>query len=316
MDKISIIIPVYFNEASLPETYSEIKKITDANTAKFDYEIILVDDGSKDNSFKIMCGLAEKDSKIRLVKLSKNNGSYLAILAGLSYATGDAYTFIAADLQDPPDLIPQMYDKWAEGNKKDIIFSVRSSREDPLTSRIYSYFFYKLFRAFVLPEYPEKGYDCFFINKEQRDMIVKMDEKNSHLMAQIVWLGYTQHYIYYHRQKRKHGKSRWTFFKKFKLAFDTFFGFSGRPLRIASLLGMSVSLLGFLLSLYIIIRKIVSDAPVFGIPSSMVTILVTGGLILLSIGIVGEYLWRTFDESRKRPTYIVETTVNCPESNI
>jgi len=316
LDKISIIIPVYFNENSLPETYDEIIKVTDANAGKFDYEIILVDDGSKDNSYKVMCELAEKDKKIRLVKLSKNNGSYLAILAGLNYATGDAYTFIAADLQDPPELIPQMYNKWREGNRKDIVFSVRSGREDPITSRMYSYFFYKLFRMFVLPEYPEKGYDCFFINREQRDMIVKMDEKNSHLMAQIVWLGYNQHYIYYHRQKRKHGKSRWTFFKKFKLAFDTFFGFSGRPLRIASLLGMSVSFIGFLLSLYIIVRKLVSNTPVFGIPSIMVTILVTGGFILLSIGIVGEYLWRTFDESRKRPTYIVENTVNCPESHI
>ena len=315
MDKISIIIPVYFNEGSLDETYDEIRKVTDANAAKFDYEIVLVDDGSKDNSYGVMCSLAEKDKKIRLVKLSKNNGSYLAILAGLNYATGDAYTFIAADLQDPPELIPQMYKKWLEGNKKDIVFSVRSGREDPLTSRIYSYFFYKLFRTFVLPEYPEKGYDCFFINKEQRDIIVRMDEKNSHLMAQIVWLGYNQHYIYYQRLKRKHGKSRWTFFKKFKLAFDTFFGFSGRPLRIASLLGMSVSLVGFLLSLLIIIRKFVSNTPVFGIPSIMVAILITGGLILLSIGIVGEYLWRTFDESRKRPAYIVESTVNCPEKN-
>jgi glycosyltransferase involved in cell wall biosynthesis len=315
LDKISIIIPVYFNEQSLTETYNEVKKVMDSNSGKFNYEIVLVDDGSKDNSYKVMQQLAGKDKNIKLVKLSKNNGSYLAILAGLNYASGDAYTFIAADLQDPPELIPQMYDKWAEGNKKDIIFSVRSSREDPIVTRMYSYIFYKLFRTFVLPEYPAKGYDCFFINKEQRDIIVKMDEKNSHLMAQIVWLGYKQHYIYYHRQKRKHGKSRWTLFKKFKLAFDTFFGFSGRPLRLASLLGMNVSLVGFLLALYIIIRKIVSNVPVFGIPSIMVTILITGGLVLLSIGIVGEYLWRTFDESRKRPSYIVETTENCSESH-
>jgi glycosyltransferase involved in cell wall biosynthesis len=315
LDKISIIIPVYYNELSLTETYNEVRKVMDVNSARFDYEIVLVDDGSGDNSYKVMQELALKDKKVKLVKLSKNNGSYLAILAGLNYASGDAYTFIAADLQDPPELIPQMYDKWIEGNKKDIVFSVRSSREDPLLSRLYAFFFYKLFRAFVLPEYPEKGYDCFFINREQKNMIVKMDEKNSHLMAQIVWLGFNQHYIYYHRQKRKHGKSRWTLFKKFKLAFDTFFGFSGRPLRVASLLGMGVSLFGFLLALYILIRKIVSDTPLFGIPSIMVTILVTGGLILLSIGIVGEYLWRTFDESRKRPTYIVEATVNCSENN-
>jgi polyisoprenyl-phosphate glycosyltransferase len=311
LDKISVIIPVYYNEQSLGETYSELKKILDENSARFDYEIVLVDDGSKDNSYGVMKTLAGGDRKIRLVKLSKNHGSYVAILAGLSYATGDAYTFLAADLQDPPELIPQMYDKWVEYKKKNMVFSVRSSREDPLTTRIYAYFFYKLFRAFVLPEYPEKGYDCFFINKEQRDLIVAMDEKNSHLMAQIVWLGYGQHYIQYHRKKRKHGKSRWTLFKKFKLAFDTFFGFSGRPLRLASLVGMSVSILGFLLAIYIAVKKIYLDAPVFGIPSLVVAILITGGLILMSVGIVGEYMWRNFDESRKRPTFIVEETTNC-----
>jgi dolichol-phosphate mannosyltransferase len=311
LDKISIIIPVYYNEKSLPETYEEVKKVMNENSARFDYEIVLVDDGSKDGSYRVMKSLSEKDSKIKLIKLSKNHGSYIAILAGLKYAAGDAYTFIAADLQDPPELIPQMYDKWVEHNKKDIVFSVRSSREDPITTRIYAYFFYKLFRAFVLPEYPEKGYDCFFINKEQRDMIVNMDEKNSHLMAQIVWLGYGQHYINYHRQKRKHGKSRWTLFKKFKLAFDTFFGFSGRPLRLASLLGMSVSIAGFLLAIYVIIRRIFFDAPVFGIPSVIVSILIVGGFMLLSVGIVGEYMWRNFDEARKRPTFIVEETLNC-----
>ncbi|HEY3249493.1 MAG TPA: glycosyltransferase family 2 protein [Ignavibacteria bacterium] len=311
MDKISIIIPVYFNELSLNETYNEVKRVMDENASRFDYELVLVDDGSKDNSYNVMKSLAAQDKKIRLVKLSKNHGSYVAILAGLSYATGDAYTFLAADLQDPPDLIPQMYDEWLKYNRRDMVFSVRSSREDPIISRIYAYFFYKLFRTFVLPEYPEKGYDCFFINKEQRDMVVKMNEKNSHLMAQIIWLGYGHHYIYYHRQRRRHGKSRWTFFKKFKLAFDTFFGFSGRPLRLASFLGMNVSVLGFILALYIIIRKIVSDAPVFGIPSLMVSILITGGLILMSIGIVGEYMWRNFDESRSRPTFIVEETQNC-----
>ncbi len=311
MDKLSVIIPVYFNEQSLPETYSETKKIFDTSSDKFDYEIVLVDDGSKDSSYEVMKNLASKDSKIKLVKLSKNHGSYIAILAGLKHASGNAFTFIAADLQDPPELIPQMFDKWIEGNRKDIVLSIRSSREDPITSRIYSWFFYKLFRAFVFPEYPEKGYDCFFINSEQRDMIVEMDEKNSHLMAQIVWLGYNQRYIHYHRQKRKHGKSRWTFFKKFKLAFDTFFGFSGRPLRIASLLGMGVSLLGLLLALFIIVRKISFDAPLFGIPSLVAVMLGIGGLILLTIGIVGEYLWRNFDESRKRPTFIVEETINC-----
>lgn len=311
MNKISIIIPVYFNELSLKPTYSALKKVLDLNKEKFDYEIILVDDGSKDNSFSVMQELAELDLNIKLVKLSKNFGAYIAILAGMNYAAGDAVTFISADLQDPAELLPVLYDKWIECGGKDIILGVRTGRSDPFISKMYSFIFYKLFRTFVLPEYPDKGFDCFLINREQKDIIVGMDEKNSHLTAQIIWLGFNQQRVYYHRQERRHGKSRWTFFKKFKLAFDTFFGFSGRPLRIASMLGMSVSLPGFILAIYIIIRKLVIDAPVFGIPSLMVAILVTGGFILLSIGIVGEYLWRNFDATRRRPTFIVEETKNC-----
>jgi len=310
LDKVSIIIPVYYNELALNATYSELKKILDDNSTLFDYELVLVDDGSKDNSYNVMQELAGKDSRIKLVKLAKNFGSYVAILAGMNYATGDAVTYLAADLQDPPELIPQMYKKWLEVNKKDMVFGVRESRSDPILSRMYSAIFYKLFRTFVLPEYPKKGFDCFFINRQQKDKIVEMDEKNSHLTAQIVWLGYKQHYIHYRRRKGG-DKSRWTFFKKFKLAFDTFFGFSGRPLRIASLMGMIISLFGFILALFIGIRKIVSGGPVFGIPALMVVILITGGMILLSIGIVGEYLWRNFDESRKRPTFVVEETKNC-----
>ena len=311
MNKISIIIPIYFNEQSLKPTYEELKKVLDANKDKFDYEIIFVDDGSKDNSFAVMQELAKLDENIKLIKLSKNFGAYVAILAGMNYATGDAVTYIAADLQDPPDLLPLLYDKWIESKQKDIILGVRSGRTDPLSSKIYSFIFYKLFRTFVLPEYPDKGFDCFLINKEQKDIIVGMDEKNSHLTAQIIWLGFKQQRVFYHRSERQHGKSRWTFFKKFKLAFDTFFGFSGRPLRIASMLGMTVSLLGFILAVYIILKKLISNAPMLGIPSLMVAVLITGGFILLSIGIVGEYLWRNFDATRRRPTFIVEETKNC-----
>jgi polyisoprenyl-phosphate glycosyltransferase len=311
LDKISIIIPVYYNELSLRDTYAELKNKLSENSKKFSYEIVFVDDGSKDNSYKVMQELAKSDKNIKLVKLSKNFGSYIAILAGMNYTTGDAITFLAADLQDPPELITQMYDKWIEGGKKDIVCGVRSSRSDPFFSRIYSYLFYKLFRIFILPEYPDKGFDCFFINREQKDVIVKMNEKNSHLTAQIIWLGYKQQYVYYHREERGKGKSRWTFLKKFKLAFDTFFGFSGRPLRVASLLGMTVSLLGFALALWIIIRKLANPLYAgFGIPAIMVVMLIVGGFILLSIGIVGEYLWRNFDSTRTRPTFIVEDTTN------
>ena len=310
MDKISVVIPVYYNADVLMETHSTLKRVLEEHAAKFDYEMIFVDDGSKDESYRVMQEISAIDPKVKLVKLSKNHGAYVAILSGMNYATGDAVVFLAADLQDPPELIPQMYDEWALGNKRDLVLCVRQSRSDPFFSKLFSAAFYKIFRALVLPEYPKTGFDLCMINKQQAKILVDMDEKNSHLTVQIIWLGFGRRFLNYHRRERKHGKSRWSFFKRLKLAFDTFFGFSARPLRIASFIGMLTWVPAVLLALYIILRKIILDAPLFGTPALIASIFVTGGLILLSIGIVGEYLWRNFDATRKRPTFIVEETKN------
>lgn len=310
MDKISVIIPVYYNADILKETHKTLSGVLEAHASKFDYEIIFVDDGSKDESYRVMQEIAALDSRAKLVKLSKNHGAYVAILSGMNFTTGDAVVFLAADLQDPPELIPQMYDEWVLGNKRDLVLCVRQSRTDPFLSKLFSAAFYKIFRALVLPDYPKKGFDMFMINKQQAKILVDMDEKNSHLTVQIIWLGFGKRFLNYHRRERKLGKSRWSFFKRLKLAFDTFFGFSARPLRIASFIGMLTWVPAFLLALYVILRKIIMDAPLFGIPALIAAIFVTGGLILLSIGIVGEYLWRNFDATRKRPTFIVEETKN------
>jgi len=310
LDKISVVIPVYYNADVLKETHSTLTRVLGEHAAKFDYEIIFVDDGSKDESYRVMQEIAAADPKAKLVKLSKNHGAYVAILSGMNYASGDCVVFLAADLQDPPELIPQMYDEWVLGNKRDLVLCVRQSRSDPFLSKIFSAGFYKIFRALVLPEYPKTGFDLCMINKQQAKILVDMDEKNSHLTVQIIWLGFGRRFLYYHRRERKHGKSRWSFFKRLKLAFDTFFGFSARPLRIASFIGMLTWVPALLLALYIILRKILLGAPLFGVPALIASIFVTGGLILLSIGIVGEYLWRNFDATRKRPTFIVEETKN------
>ena len=310
MDKISVVIPVYYNADVLSETHATLSSVLGGHSAKFDYEIIFVDDGSKDESYRVMQEIAARDPKAKLVKLSKNHGAYVAILSGMNFATGDAVVFLAADLQDPPELIPRMYDEWVLGNKRDLVLCVRQSRSDPFLSKLFSAAFYKIFRALVLPEYPKTGFDLCMINKQQAKILVDMDEKNSHLTVQIIWLGFGRRFLNYHRRERKHGKSRWSFFKRLKLAFDTFFGFSARPLRIASFIGMLTWVPAFLLALYVILRKILLDAPLFGIPALIAAIFVTGGLILLSIGIVGEYLWRNFDATRKRPTFIVEETKN------
>ena len=310
MDKISVIIPVYFNADVLKETHSVLTAVLSAQSQKFDYELVFVDDGSKDESYRVMQEIASADPRSKLVKLSKNHGAYVAILSGMNFACGDAVVFLAADLQDPPELIPQMYDEWVLGNKRDLVHCVRQSRSDPFLSKLFSAGFYKIFRALVLPEYPKTGFDLCMINKQQAKILVDMDEKNSHLTVQIIWLGFGRRFLNYHRRERKHGKSRWSFFKRLKLAFDTFFGFSARPLRIASFIGMLTWVPAFLLALYVVMRKILFDAPLFGIPALIASIFVTGGLILLSIGIVGEYLWRNFDATRKRPTFIVEETKN------
>lgn len=310
MDKISVIIPVYFNADVLKETHSVLSETLKVHSRKFDYELIFVDDGSRDESYKVMQEISAKDPRVKLVKLSKNHGAYVAILSGMSFATGDAVVFLAADLQDPPELIPQMYEEWLAGNKRDLVLCVRQSRSDPILSKLFSAAFYKIFRTLVLPEYPKTGFDLCMINKAQAKILVDMDEKNSHLTVQIIWLGFGRRFLSYHRRERKHGKSRWSFFKRLKLAFDTFFGFSARPLRIASFIGMLVWLPAVLLAIYVLLRKIISGVPLFGIPSLIVAIFMTGGFILLSIGIVGEYLWRNFDATRKRPTFIVEETKN------
>lgn len=310
MDKISVVIPVYYNADVLKETHATLSRVLGGHSVKFDYEMIFVDDGSKDESYRVMQEIAAADKRAKLVKLSKNHGAYVAILSGMNFATGDAVVFLAADLQDPPELIPQMYDEWVLGNKRDLVLCVRQSRSDPFLSKLFSAGFYKIFRALVLPEYPKTGFDLCMINKQQAKILVDMDEKNSHLTVQIIWLGFGRRFLNYHRRERKHGKSRWSFFKRLKLAFDTFFGFSARPLRIASFIGMLTWVPAFLLALYVILRKILLDAPLFGVPALIAAIFVTGGLILLSIGIVGEYLWRNFDATRKRPTFIVEETKN------
>jgi len=310
LDKISVVIPVYYNADVLKETHATLQRVLGEHSARFDYEIIFVDDGSKDESYRVMKEISANDPRAKLVKLSKNHGAYVAILSGMNFATGDAVVFLAADLQDPPELIPQMYDEWVLGNRRDLVLCVRQSRSDPFLSKLFSAGFYKIFRALVLPEYPKTGFDLCMINKQQAKILVDMDEKNSHLTVQIIWLGFGRRFLNYHRRERKHGKSRWSFFKRLKLAFDTFFGFSARPLRIASFIGMLTWVPAVLLALYIILRKIILDAPLFGFPALIAAIFVTGGLILLSIGIVGEYLWRNFDATRKRPTFIVEETKN------
>ncbi|MEL7605886.1 MAG: glycosyltransferase family 2 protein [Sedimentibacter saalensis] len=303
MIKLSIVIPVYFNEDNIPYLYEKLKQ-TIFNNTSIDYELIFVDDGSKDNSYNELKKLREKNDKIKLIKLSRNFGSHTAILAGLSNASGDCATVISADLQDPPTIILDMLEQYGKGNK--VVLAVREDRKESFSQKFFSNTYYKMMKKFALSNMPEGGFDCFLIDKMVIEVITSMKEKNSSLMGQILWCGFKTEKIYYVRQEREIGKSRWTLAKKVKLFVDSFMAFSYTPIKAMSSLGFIVSSIGFLYGIYIFINKIFNGIPIEGWTSLMIVILLLSGIQMILLGVIGEYLWRSFDESRKRPTFIIE----------
>ncbi len=305
MDKISIIVPIYYNELNIPHLYEEMKAKILSRT-DFEAEIVCVDDGSKDGSYKALLELREKDERFKIVKLSRNFGSHTAILAGFAHATGDCMTMVAADLQEPLEIIIEMYEKWKQGKK--VVIAVRKDREDGFFQKLFSNTYYSLMQKYALKDMPKGGFDCFFIDKKVRDVLVTMSEKNSSIVGQVLWTGFEMDKIYYVRKKREIGKSKWTFSKKIKLFIDSFMAFSYVPIRFISTLGIFISIIGFISAIFLIANKLIYDVPVQGWTTMMITVLILSGIQMLTLGVIGEYLWRNFDETRGRPTYIVEET--------
>ena len=310
MDKVSIIVPIYYNELNIPHLYEQMNEKILSRT-DFEAEIVCVDDGSKDGSYKALLELREKDDRFKVVKLSRNFGSHTAILAGFAHATGDCMTMVAADLQEPLEIIIEMYEKWKQGKK--VVIAVRKDREDGFFQKLFSNTYYSLMQKYALKEMPSGGFDCFFIDKKVRDVLVSMNEKNSSIVGQVLWAGFEMDKIYYVRKKREIGESKWTLSKKIKLFIDSFMAFSYVPIRFISTLGIFISIVGFILAVFLIVNKFMFNVPVQGWTTMMITLLMLSGIQMLTLGVIGEYLWRNFDESRGRPTYIVEETHGIDE---
>ena len=310
MDKVSIIVPIYYNELNIPHLYEQMKEKILSRT-DFEAEIVCVDDGSKDGSYKALLELREKDDRFKVVKLSRNFGSHTAILAGFAHATGDCMTMVAADLQEPLEIIIEMYEKWKQGKK--VVIAVRKDREDGFFQKLFSNTYYFLMQKYALKDMPSGGFDCFFIDKKVRDVLVSMNEKNSSIVGQVLWAGFEMDKIYYVRKKREIGESKWTLSKKIKLFIDSFMAFSYVPIRFISTLGIFISIVGFILAVFLIVNKFMFNVPVQGWTTMMITLLMLSGIQMLTLGVIGEYLWRNFDESRGRPTYIVEETHGIDE---
>lgn len=299
----SILVPIYYNELNIPHTIPRLQALEDL-LPQYNLEFVFVDDGSKDNSLKLLLEHKQHDSRIKVVKLSKNYGSMQAIQAGLNYVTGDCVGIISADLQDPPELFEKMLKSWRNGKK--IVMATRSDREEKLTQKLFSNTYYYLMDKFAIKGYPKGGFDFVLIDKKVVRELVKISEKNTNIMSLIFSLGYEQEFIPYVRKEREYGMSRWTFSKKVKLFVDSFVSFSYAPIRFMTAIGFTVAFLSFIYAIFTIIAFLSGVVDVQGWTSIVALITLLQGLTMMMFGIVGEYLWRILDETRKKPGYIVD----------
>lgn len=303
MPKLSVVIPVYYNADNLPPLYADMKeKLIDQ--IDFDYELIFVDDGSGDNSYQVMQQLARQDEHIRIFRLSRNFGSDAAVLCGLCQATGDCAVVKAADLQEPTEMLLDMYRRWQEGCN--VVLAVREGREESKAQEFFADLYYAITRKFALPTMPKKGFDVFLLDRKVIEVLRRMDEPNSALDGQILWSGFTTGTVTYVRRERKIGKSRWTLKKKIRLVMDTLFSFSTVPITFITGLGV-LSVLGSLIwALDALISKLRGSIHVTGWTMMFIFQLLSFGIIMMTLGLLGNYLWRTFDASRRRPPYLIE----------
>jgi glycosyltransferase involved in cell wall biosynthesis len=301
---ISVIVPVYYNAGSLPALADALTAVeTELGRRGLGLQLVFVDDGSKDESFAELMKIKARRSATTVVRLTRNFGSVAAIRTGLRYVTGDAFAFLAADLQDPPELIVTMADQWLAGRK--FVIAERETRTDPLMSRAFSRIYYVMLRRLVLPGYPAGGFDLALMDRAMLQPL-RDSAKSAFLPLLAYWLGFQPTVLRYERRPRLHGRSRWTLGKKFRAFLDVMLGFSVTPIRAISAVGVIVSLASFIYGAAVIVAALVGDIPVPGFPTLAALVTFLLGIIILMLGVIGEYLWRVFDETNRRPEAVVD----------
>ena len=304
---IAIVVPVHNEKDNLARFYDEVSAVM-RGLGEYDWEFVFVDDGSTDGSFEILRSLRERDERVTALRFPRNFGSHVAIAAGIDYSRGDAAVIMAADLQDPPSLIKDFTARWREGF--DVVWGARSGRDDGRMRAWAMNRFYSLVRRIAIPNYPRGGTGSFcLITKPVMDAFRQMNERNRLTFGLIAWAGFRETQVPYHRPRRLVGASSWTIGKMLKAAVDTFVSFSFLPIRAISYFGLFVSLLSFLFGFYVLFNKLFFGAHVEGWTSVMLAVLLLGGVQLVMVGVLGEYLWRVLDEARARPLYIIERTL-------
>lgn len=309
MTLLSIIIPVYNEEESLP--YLTDRLDTLITSLDIDVEIWLVDDHSSDNSLNLLKDICQRDARYNYIRLASNSGSHIAILAGLNQANGDCATMIAADLQDPPELIPELLVQWRAGNK--VVWGVRAAREGLSKRDIFvSNFFYRLLNQFSDVKLPPTGADYSLLDRSVIDALLQSVGSNPSIGLEISRLGFQQIEIPYVKEERRYGQSKWNLRKKLNAFADAFVTTSYMPLRLMSYMGIFFSLVGFIYAVVIIILRLSNVVGIDGWAGLMVVVLVFGGIQMIMLGVIGEYLWRTLEQARNRPLYFIEDRSNQP----
>ena len=305
MPKLSVVIPVYREALGVRRNFERLKSVLDCHAGEFEYEIILVNDGSPDNSLEIMEEIHSEFPAITgLVSFVRNFGQVAAISAGLRFCSGDCAAVISCDLQDPPELIPQMFSHWHAGRKT--VLAVRADREDSFAATLPSAIFYRLMKAYALPTLPERGFDFFLVDRVVIERMLAHPESNGFLQGQILFASGPVYEIPYTRRARDAGESSWSLRKKLKYLLDGFAAYSFTPIRLIAACGLLLFFAGILISIGLVVQRILYGTRSAGWSSIMVTMLLLHGTEMLMIGVIGEYLWRTLDQSRARPLYIVD----------
>jgi len=305
MPKISIIIPCYYNEHNIPVTFPVLLENEKNFPSDVEFEYIFVDDGSKDGTFNALMKVYEQHpEKVKVIKLARNFGANNASYCGICHSTGNCCVVLAADLQDPPELIPKLYQHWLNGYK--LVLAQKANREDSFLTKLFSNTYHNLIRKYVLTNAPKGGFDLWLFDEQLRTELIKMNEKNFYLPYLFIWMGYEYVSIPYTRRKREIGKSGWTLSKKIKSFIDSFVAFTYLPLRLISITGIVLGVLALIYAGMIIYSKITSKIPMQGWSSIMIVLLFTSSFIMISLGIIGEYLYRTLDAARNRPNFIID----------
>lgn len=298
----SLIIPVYRNEASLPELMAACRELAKSMTQPL--EVVCVIDGSPDSSAAwLREHLPEQPFASQLCEHSRNFGSFAAIRTGLGAARGDCFAVMAADLQEPISLAKAFFERLS-ANLADVTIGVREGRNDPLTSSLGSKVFWWLYRRLVLPELPPGGVDMFGCTREVRDMLLTLHERNSSLVGQLFWVGFRRAEVGYLRQPRKHGESAWTFSRKLRYLLDSVYSFSDLPISLLKWLGAGALLTATLSGLVILTARLAGLIEVPGYTATILAVMFFGGLNALGLGVIGEYVWRTYENTKGRPLAI------------